>query len=129
MKFTKIFSMTALLSVLLSTNVFAKELSSSSLGVVYNESEGALKIYNKAVFKGNGTPEGNAFAKKCNELEQKRVDKYVESKKYDLEHRHQLGMINSVKPEYAKIFAHARKLHQECRTLSEKMVKEGCFRR
>ena len=113
MKFTKIFSMTVLLSVLLSTNVFAKELNSYSLTVVYN----------KAVFKGNGTPEGNAFAKKCNELEQKRVDKAIEDEKYSLEHS---GMINDDNP---KILAHARKLHQEVGVLSKKMVKEGCFKK
>lgn len=123
MKFTKIFSMAALLSVLLSTNVFAKELTSNSLNVLYNESEGAFKIYRKAVFKGNGTPEGNAFAKKCNDLEQKRIDKRIEERKYDLEHR---GMINSKNP---KILAHSKKLDQEGRALSEKMVKEGCFKK
>ena len=123
MKFTKIFSMTVLLSVLLSTNVFAKDLTSGSLSVHYNVLEGALKIYNKAVFKGNGTPEGNAFAKKCNELEQKRVDKAIEDEKYSLEHS---GMINDDNP---KILAHARKLHQEVGVLSKKMVKEGCFKK
>ena len=120
MKFTKIFSVTVLLSVLLSTNVFAKELTSNSLNVVYNESEGAFKIYRKAVFKGNGTPEGDAFAKKCNTLEQKRVDKYIELKKYNIEHRDQ--------PMNPKQLAHAKKLRQEGRAMSENMVKEGCFR-
>lgn len=121
MKFTKIFSMTVLLSVLLSTNVFAKELTSNSLNVVYNESEGAFKIYRKAVFKGNGTPEGNAFAKKCNDLEQKRIDKRIELEKYHIEHPGQ--------PNNPKLIAHGRKLRQESGALSEKMVKEGCFRR
>lgn len=121
MKFAKIFSVTVLLSVLLSTNVFAKELTSESLSVHYNESEGAFKIYNKAVFKGNGTPEGDAFAKKCNTLEQKRVDKYVEEKKYSIEH---IGL--SHKPDQ---LAHAKKLYQECIEMDKKMVKEGCFKR
>ena len=120
MKLAKIFSVTVLLSVLLSTNVFAKELTSNSLNVVYNESEGAFKIYRKAVFKGNGTPEGDAFAKKCNTLEQKRVDKYIELKKYNIEHRDQ--------PMNPKQLAHAKKLRQEGRAMSENMVKEGCFR-
>lgn len=122
MKFTKIFSMTVLLSILLSGNVFAKELTSGSLSVHYNVLEGALKIYNKAVFKGNGTPKGDAFAKKCNDLEQKRVDKYVEYEKH---------IINT--PELNKMSEAQKKkgksLVQERRALSEKMVKEGCFRR
>ena len=122
MKFTKIFSVTALLSILLSGNVFAQELTSGSLSVHYNESEGAFKIYRKAVFKGNGTPEGDAFAKKCNTLEQKRVDKYIESKKYSLEHPDRYRLNN------AKQIAHGKKLHQECIEMDEKMVKEGCFR-
>lgn len=117
MKLAKIFSVTALLSILLSGNVFAQELTTNSLNVVYNESEGAFKIYRKAVFKGNGTPEGDAFAKKCNTLEQKRVDKYIEYNKYRLEHQDQSYNL-----------AHAKKLRQECKELSEKMVKEGCFR-
>lgn len=119
MKFTKIFSMTVLLSILLSGNVFAKELTSGSLSVHYNVLEGALKIYNKAVFKGNGTPEGDAFAKKCNDLEQKRVDKYVENEKHFLKQR----------PNDPKQIAQGRKLLQEMGAMSKNMVKEGCFKK
>lgn len=121
MKLAKIFSVTALLSILLSGNVFAQELTSGSLNVVYNESEGAFKIYRKAVFKGNGTPQGDAFAKKCNTLEQNRIDKRIEREKYNIEHRDQ--------PMNPKQLAHAKKLYQESRAMSEKMVKEGCFKR
>ena len=121
MKFTKIFSMAALLSVLLSTNVFAKELTSGSLNVLYNESEGAFKIYRKAVFKGNGTPEGNAFAKKCNDLEQKRIDKHIEYEKFRIAHPN--------RSENPKLSAHSKKLYQEIRTMGENMVKEGCFKK
>lgn len=122
MKFTKIFSMAALLSVLLSTNVFAKELTSGSLSVHYNVLEGAFKIYNKAVFKGNGTPEGDAFAKKCNNLEQKRIDKHIEYEKYIM-NTPELNKMSEAQKKKSK------SLFQERRTLSEKMVKEGCFRR
>lgn len=121
MKFTKIFSVTALLSILLSGNVFAKELTSESLSVHYNESEGAFKIYNKAVFKGNGTPEGNAFAKKCNDLEQKRIDKHIEYKKFRIAHPN--------RSENPKLLAHGKKLRQEIITMDENMVKEGCFKK
>ena len=122
MKFTKIFSMAALLSVLLSTNVFAKELTSGSLSVHYNVLEGAFKIYNKAVFKGNGTPEGDAFAKKCNNLEQKRIDKHIEYEKYIM-NTPELNKMSEAQKKKSK------SLFQERRALSEKMVKEGCFRR
>ena len=121
MKFTKIFSVTVLLSVLLSTNVFAKELTSESLSVHYNESEGAFKIYNKAVFKGNGTPEGDAFAKKCNTLEQKRIDKHIEYEKFRIAHPN--------RSKNPKLLAHGKKLRQEIITMDENMVKEGCFKK
>ncbi|MGN0915243.1 MAG: hypothetical protein ACI4NE_02665 [Succinivibrio sp.] len=116
MKLAKIFTAVALSALMFSSHSFA-ETTSGSLHVGQNLRTGDIMINNITTWKSNGTPEGDALAKKCNELEKKRVDKYVEKEKYFLEHKN----------TYEKSKKYAQ-LVQEKKDMTKNMVKEGCFK-
>ena len=112
MKLAKITAI-GLSALMFSFNSFAA--TSGLLDVGFNGRTGELIVHNITTWKSNGTAESDALAKKCNALEKKRVDKYVERKKYVLEHG-----VNTYK---------YKQLLQESKDMSKNMVKEGCFKK